>query len=91
MFSLRLITRTLAPRHKYVRGMEAYVRHSWPRHLPELSGQFHDPANLSPGKEPPAPIRRRRCAPESVWELWRGEKSLAHAMKRVARCYDDSN
>jgi hypothetical protein len=29
----------------------------WPRHYMEVSGQLHDPAAFSPGKEPRVPIR----------------------------------
>jgi hypothetical protein len=48
----------------------------------EVSGQLHAPAALTPGKEPPAPIEQEgRWAPESVWVLWRREKSCTKRTK----------
>jgi hypothetical protein len=38
----------------------------------EVGGRFHVPTVLTP-----APIRQKAlCAPDSIWRLWRGDKSL---------------
>jgi hypothetical protein len=61
----------------------------------EVSGQLHAPAALPPGKGPPVPIREGdRRAPESVWTLWRKDKSCTagnriQAVQPVARRYTD--
>jgi hypothetical protein len=62
----------------------------------EVSGQYHAPAALTPGKEPLVPIGQRAgYAPEPVWTLWNTEKSLPLAthrtpvVKPVARRYND--
>jgi hypothetical protein len=42
----------------------------------EASGQLHAPAALPPGKAPPIPTGYEAWwAPESVWMLWRRDKS----------------
>jgi hypothetical protein len=63
----------------------------------EVSGQFHAPASLPPGKEPSVPtVSESGWAPETVWTLWNREKSLSPAGSRipavqsVARRYTDS-
>jgi hypothetical protein len=61
--------------------MESYWKYgskrSWPRNYMEMSGQFHAPAALSPGKEPPVPIGQDAgWAPEPVLSFEREEKSL---------------
>lgn len=44
----------------------------------QLSGQLYTPASLSPGKIPPVPTEQEAmCAPDPVWTLWRGDKSVA--------------
>jgi hypothetical protein len=55
----------------------------------EMNGQFHAPAALSPGKEPPT------RAPDPIWKLWSREESLAPAgirtptVQPVARHFTD--
>jgi hypothetical protein len=45
----------------------------------EVSGQFHDPAALPQGKEPPIPVGYEAgWAPEPVWTLWNTEKSCPY-------------
>jgi len=39
--------------------------YSWPRHLKEVSGQPHGPADLPLGKEPRYPLDRKFCGPQS--------------------------
>jgi hypothetical protein len=42
----------------------------------EVSGQLYAPTTLSPEKELQAPIGEKAgWVPESIWELWRREKS----------------
>jgi hypothetical protein len=43
----------------------------------EVSGQFHAPATLTPGKSPRHPLDRRLGEPQPVWTMWRREKYLA--------------
>jgi hypothetical protein len=46
----------------------------------EVYGQFHAPAALSSGKEPPIPIvYEAGWTAEPMWTLWSTEKSLAPA------------
>jgi hypothetical protein len=55
-----------------------------------VCAQFHSPAALSPGKEPPVPIAQEAgWAQDPVWTPWRREKSLAPAVQSVARRYTD--
>jgi hypothetical protein len=50
----------------------------------EVSGQLHTPAALPPEEELPAPIGYEAgWAPEPVWTLWSGEKSLTLAENRT--------
>jgi hypothetical protein len=52
----------------------------------EVSGQFHAPAAVSPGKEPQVPIGQEPgCAPESIWTLFSREKSLTPARNSAVR------
>jgi hypothetical protein len=61
----------------------------------EVSCQFHAPAALPPGKEPPVPIGYEAgWAPEPVWMLWRRENfwtagNRTRAVQPVARRYTD--
>jgi hypothetical protein len=61
----------------------------------EESGQLHNPAALPSRKEPPVSIGEEAgCAPESVWTLWRREKSFTtgnrtRTVQPVARRYTD--
>jgi hypothetical protein len=49
-----------------------------------VSGQLHAPAASPPGKEPPVPIvYEAGWAPEPVWTLRSGEKSLAPAGNQI--------
>jgi hypothetical protein len=41
----------------------------------EVSGKHHTPVTLPLGKVPPVPLYRRLGGPQSVWTMWRGEKS----------------
>jgi hypothetical protein len=63
-----------------------------------MSGQFHAPAALSPGKEPPVPIGYEvGWTPEPVWTTWRSKNSSPHrdsnsdplVVKAVASRYTD--
>jgi hypothetical protein len=47
---------TKALRHEGVWEWMYRATFSWPRRYLEVNGQLHDPAALSPGKEPPVPI-----------------------------------
>jgi hypothetical protein len=61
----------------------------------KVSDQFHAPAALTPGIEPPVPIGQEAgWAPESAWTLWRREKSSiagnrTRAVQPVVRRYTD--
>jgi hypothetical protein len=45
----------------------------------EVSGQFHVPVVLTPGKVPPYPLDRRRCGPLSRSGRYKEGKILALA------------
>jgi hypothetical protein len=56
----------------------------------EVSGQLHDPAALPPGPI----VYEAGWAQDSVWTLWKREKSCtagngARAVQHVARRYSD--
>jgi hypothetical protein len=58
------------------RGVEVKLHHSWPQNLMEVNSELHAPAALYPGKLSPVTIGLEAgWAPDSVWTLWRREKS----------------
>ena len=47
-------------------------------HLLKVNDQLHNSAAWVLGKNPQYPLSRRLCvSPETVWTIWRGEKSLS--------------
>jgi hypothetical protein len=56
----------------------------WPRHYMEMSGQFHAPAALPPGKEPRIHVGYEAgWVPEPFWTRWWREKFPAPAGNRT--------